>query len=150
VLGWVRGTVFPERVLHRVLYAVQFTRRVDRQGYVRFRHWRLYGERGLGGSAVSVWVYDGTLRLEYQTVLLAGYSITLQGDGKRIREVQHPRLTATQFRSPQLALFDLGPDEWLLSLRLPEYAPRQRGAPGGPVQLPLLPGATTAGEDRRR
>lgn len=125
-------------MLHRLLYAVQFTRRVDRQGDVRFRHWRLYGERGLAGSPVAVWVYDGARRLEYQTVLLAGYAITLQGGGKRIREVRHPRLAETQFRSPQLALFDLGPDEWLLALRLPEYAARRRGAPAGPVQLPLL------------
>lgn len=27
------------------------------------------------------------------------------------------------FRSPQLPLFELGPDDWLLYLRLPEYAP---------------------------
>ncbi len=138
VLGWVRGTTYPEDVLHRVLYAVQFTRHVDRHGYIRFRHWRLYGERGLAGAPVSVWVYDGSLRLEYQTVLLAGYSVVLQGDGKHIREVRHPRLAETRFRSPQLALFHLGPDEWLLALRLPEYAPRRRGTLAGPVQLPLL------------
>lgn len=44
----------------------------------------------------------------------------------------------TRFRSPPLALFDLGPDEWLLALWLLEYAPRTRGASAGPLQLPLL------------
>ncbi len=137
VLGWVRGTTYPEEVLRRVLYAVQFTRHVDRHGYIRFRHWRLYGERGLAGTSVSVWVYDGALRLEYQTVLLAGYSVALQGDRKHIREVSNPRLVGTRFRSPQLTLFDLGPDEWLLFLRLPAYAPRKRVTPSGSAQLPL-------------
>ncbi len=137
VLGWVQGTAYPEEVLRRVLYAVQFTRRVDRHGYIRFRHWRLYGERGLAGTPVAVWVYDGSLRLEYQTVLLSMYAVVLQGDGKHFREVKHPRLAETRFRSPQLTLFDLGPDEWLLFLRLPAYAPRKRVTPGGATQLPL-------------
>jgi len=62
-----------------------------------------------------------------------------------IREVQSPRLAETRFRSPQLALFELGPDEWLLYLRLPEYAPRHGGIARGPVQLPLLLDAPGAG-----
>jgi len=145
VLGWVRGLAYPEDVLHRVRYAVPFTRQVDRQGDVRFRRWRVYGERGLAGAPISVWVYDGALRLAYQTVQLAAYAVALHRDGRRIREVQSPRLAATRFRSPQLALFALGPDEWLRYLRLPEYAPRQGGIARGPVQLPLLLDAPGAG-----
>lgn len=49
----------------------------------------------------SVWVYDSSLQLEYQTVLLSRCSVALQGDGRHIREVQHPRLAETRFRSPQ-------------------------------------------------
>ncbi len=30
VLGWVRGVAYPEHVLHRVLYATQYTRHIDR------------------------------------------------------------------------------------------------------------------------
>lgn len=135
VLGWVQGTAYPEEVLRRVLYAVQFTRHVDRHGYIRFRQWRLYGERGLAGTPVAVWVYDGSLRLEYQTVLLSMYAVVLQGDGKHFREVKRLRLAKIRFRSPQLALFDRGPDEWLLFLRLPAYAPRKRVMPGGSTQL---------------
>ncbi len=51
------GRTFPEEVLFRALYATQFTRQIDRHGFVKFKHWRFYGERGLAGEDVSVWVY---------------------------------------------------------------------------------------------
>jgi hypothetical protein len=126
VLGWIRGTVHPEPVLHRALYALQFIRRVDPYGYVRLYHWRFYGELGLAGNAVAVWVYEGTLRLEYETVLLARYDVMHEPDGRHIREVTNPRLAITRYRSPQLALFELGYDDWLLYLRAPRSAPRRR------------------------
>src|SRR5438270_10296321 len=39
---------------------------IDRHGFVKFKHWRFYGERGLAGEDVSVWVYDGNLKVSYQ------------------------------------------------------------------------------------
>jgi hypothetical protein len=57
--GGVLGRTFPEEVLSRALYATQFTRQIDRHGFVKFKHWRFYGERGLDGEDVSVWVYEG-------------------------------------------------------------------------------------------
>lgn len=141
VLGWVHGTPYPEAMLHRALYTVQFMRRVDPHGYVRAFHWRFYGERGLAGKSITVWVYDGSLRLEYETVLLARYAITHERDGKHIREVTHPRLANTRFRSPQLPLFDLGPGDWLLYVRLPAYTPRKRIMQANGLQM-LLPVAT--------
>jgi len=53
-----------------VLYATQFTRHLDRHGYVRFRSWRFFGEDGLAGEEVSVWVYEDTLKIDYQTTAL--------------------------------------------------------------------------------
>jgi len=47
--------------------------------------------------------------------------------------VSNPRVAETVFRSPQLTLFDLGPDEWLLYWRMPSYAPRHRRQPGSKV-----------------
>jgi hypothetical protein len=125
VLGWVRGTLYPEQVLHRLLYATRYTRNIDRYGYIRLRNWRLYGERGLAGTPASVWVYDGSIRLEYDGVLLSVYSFEFEADGRHIREVRNPRLVDTPFHSPQPVLFDLGPDEWLLYLRAPDYSPRR-------------------------
>ncbi len=45
VLRGVLGRTFPEEVLSRALYATQFTRQIDRHGFVRFKHWRFYGPR---------------------------------------------------------------------------------------------------------
>ena len=54
VLRGVLGRTFPEEGLSRALYAAPFTRQIDHYGYVRFKHWRLYGELGLAGEDVSV------------------------------------------------------------------------------------------------
>ena len=137
VLDWVKGAVSPEAVLHRALYAIQFLRHVDPYGYVRVYHWRFYGEQGLAGKTVAVWLYEGTLRLDYESVLLARYSIVHEHDGKHISEVSNPRLATTRYRSPQLALFELGPKDWLPYVRLPAYARRKRTAPPKLIQLRL-------------
>jgi hypothetical protein len=56
-LRGVLGRTYPEEVLSWVLYATQFTRYLDRQGYIKFEHWRLFGENGLAREEVSVWVW---------------------------------------------------------------------------------------------
>jgi putative transposase len=124
VLRGVLGRTYPEEVLSRVLYATQFTRYLDKQGYVKFKHWRLFGEHGLAGEEVSVWVYESTLKIEYQTTALALYSVQLSQD-QQITEVTNPRRLETRFRSPQLDLWQLSNTEWLLALRRPEPAPRR-------------------------
>jgi hypothetical protein len=103
-----------EETLNRILFATRYTRYLDRHGYIRFHDWRLYGERGLAQHQVSVWVYEGTLKLEYQAVTLSKYRVERHDDRNHIKDVSQPRVAETVFRSPQLALFDLGPDEWLL------------------------------------
>jgi len=153
-MGWHKGTVYPESVLNRILFATRYTRYLNRFGYLRVQGWKLYGERGLSGSPVTVWVYDGSLTVEYQTVTLSQYSIEPAEDRKQIKQVSHPRLAQTPFRSPQLTLLDVGPDEWRLDFRAPLYQPR-RGirAISGMVQLPLfdpLPGAKAVGADEGR
>lgn len=52
--------------------------------------------------------------------------------------MSNPRLVETPFRSPQLALFDLGPDEWLLYWRAPDYAPARRKRRVEGLVQPLL------------
>lgn len=126
MLRGVLGRTYPPEVLSRVLYATQFTRHLDRHGYIRFQDWRLYGERGLAYQPVNVWAYEDTLKVEYQTTTLSHYRVERRDDRKRVTAVSHPRLTETIFRSPQLLLFDLGPDEWLLYWKAPAYAPRRR------------------------
>lgn len=139
VLGWHKGTMYPAGILDRILFATRYTRYLDQQGFLRFQNWKLYGERGLAKAPVTVWVYEGTLKIEHKAVTLSKYSVELQDDHKHLREVSYPRLADTPFRSPQLTLIDLTPHEWLLYWRVPAYAPRRtsRRVPGV-VQLPLF------------
>ena len=93
--------------------------------YVKFKHWRLFGENGLAGEEVSVWVYESTLKIEYQTTALALYSVQFS-QHQEIMEVTNPRRLETRFRSPQLDLWQLSETEWLLALRRPEPGPRKK------------------------
>jgi hypothetical protein len=126
VLRGVLGRTYPEEVLSRILYATQFTRHLDKHGYVKFRNWRFFGEDGLAGEEVSVWVYEGTLKIEYQATALSLYSITFQPDHKHILDVKNPRRIETHFRSPQLDLWQISDTEWLLALRRPEQGKRRK------------------------
>ena len=67
-----------------------------------------------------------------------GTLLSYERDGKHLRDVFHPRLAMTRYRSPQLPLFELGPDDWLLFVRIPAYAPGKRVTLAPSVQR-LLP-----------
>jgi hypothetical protein len=157
VIGWHKGTMYPEAVLDRILFATRYTRYLDKHGFLRFSNWKLYGERGLAHQPVSVWVYDGSLKIEHQAVTLSAYTVELQEDHRHLREVSNPRLADTPFRSPQLTLIDISPHEWVLYWRTPSYAPRRRSRVHGVEQLFLfdLPplekavGADATGEEGR-
>lgn len=139
VIGWQKGTMYPVEVLDRILFATRYTRYLDQHGFLRFQNWKLYSERGLAKAPVTVWVYEGSLKVEYKAVTLSKYTVELQEDRKHLREVSNPRLAETPFRSPQLTLIDLGPHEWLLYWRVPLYAPRRRMRHiPGLVQQPLF------------
>ena len=84
MLRGIIGHTFPEAVLSRALYATQFTRHLDKYGYLRFKHWHFLGENGLAGEEVSVWVYEGTLKVEHQATTLSLYSIRLSLDQQQI------------------------------------------------------------------
>ena len=139
------GRTFPEEVLSRALYATQFTRQIDRHGFVKFKHWRFYGERGLAGEDVSVWVYDGNLKVSYQATALSLYELSVEKDTGKIAEVTNARRLETHFRSPQLDLWQLSDTEWLLALRRPEPVARKKTRNIIPFaqQLPLPDFGTT-------
>ncbi len=138
VLRGVLGRTFPEEVLRRCLYATQFTRHLDRHGYVRFKKWRFYGEDGLASEEVSVWMYEGTLKIEYQTTTLSEYTLRFSPDHKQVQAVKNPRRIETQFVSPQLHLWRRGETEWLMVMPQPERHKRKiHRAKSGVVQLRL-------------
>jgi hypothetical protein len=136
VLGWVTGTPYAEEELRR-LFTVRFRRRLDRQGYVRFRHWRIYGERGLPGAESAVWLYGENLTVvHFAEEPLAQYKVAYANAGKRVREISAPRLFETPFQSPQMFLWEHGLSDWHVVIKLPEYAPRRRA--GTVAVQPLL------------
>ena len=65
------------------------------------------------------------------------YTVAWHEDNKHITEVSHARLVETSYRSPQLTLWTLGPDEWLLFKKLPDYAPCIKRKKLDVIQLPL-------------
>jgi len=137
VLRWVQGAWCAPTELDR-LFRVRAHRRVDGAGFVRFRNWRLYGERGLAGAEAAVWALGETLTLEYATDTLAQYTVAFEADERHIRAVRDPRLFATRYPARQPFLPTLDAVAWRPALRLPTYAARRPGPPGL-VQVPLFP-----------
>ena len=131
VLSWVAGQVVPVEQLHRIFYRTRFGRTLDKLGYVRFRHWRIYGEQGLATEPAAVWLYGETLTIEFADEALSQYRVRYQPGRRQLREVGEPRLFETPFHSPQLPLWELGDQDWLKVIRRPPYAPRseQRDRP---------------------
>lgn len=75
--------------------------------------------------------------MEYEDTDLAFYTVAWHEDNTHITEVSNPRVVETNYRSPQLTLWTLGPDEWLLFKKLPEYAARTKRKHVDVTQLPL-------------
>jgi hypothetical protein len=128
VLGWVHGTAIEPGDLDRAFWAARAGRRLDRHGYARFRHWRLYGEHGLRGEPVAVWLYGEHLTLEYKDEALSHFTVSYGPDGKGLRTVEAPQVFETAYRSPQLGLWELGDDQWRKALPVAPagHRPRRR------------------------
>ncbi len=136
VLGWYTGRQVTPEELHRLFYRTRFGRTLDRLGYVRFRHWRVYGERGLARERAAVWLYGETLTLEYADEPLAQYRVRYQPDKAHLAAIDAPLLFETPYQSPQLPLWELDDAEWLKVMRRPDDAPR--AARREPVAQPVL------------
>jgi putative transposase len=142
VLGWVHGAWCDPADLDR-LFRLRSTRVLDAAGAVRFRHWRLYGERGLAGEPVAVWVAGETLTIECRTEALVQYPVATEADGRRIRDVGAPTLLPHRYPSAQPFLPSLAETEWHPARQLAPYRPR-RPKPTGTRQEPLAVDAAVA------
>ncbi|MDP9373819.1 MAG: helix-turn-helix domain-containing protein [Chloroflexota bacterium] len=126
VLGWVSGKQRTPEELHRIFYSTRFGRKLDRVGYCRFRHWRVYGEQGLADTGVAVWLYGEHLTVEFADEPLAQYHVRYAPDKKHLNAVTLAQLFDTPHRAKQLPLWALGDGEWLKVIRLEPYAPRRQ------------------------
>lgn len=125
VLGWVHGAWCGSTDLDR-LFRLRSTQVLNASGSLRFRHWRLYGERGLAGKHAAVWIHGGTLTIEHATESLAQCGVALEADGRGLREVGEPRLYVTSHGSPQPFLPTFEAMEWRPAQRSAPYRARRR------------------------
>ena len=120
----MHGAWCEERDLER-LFRIRSQRRVDRSGYVRFRRWRIYGERGLAGESAAVWLFGETLTLDYQEEPLAQYRVEFEPDEKHLRTISDAKLFEHRYASPQPVLWEVPDGEWHKAIRLPPPRPRR-------------------------
>lgn len=143
VLGWVHGAWCAPADLDR-LFRLRTTRVLDANGSVRFRHWRLYGERGLAGERAAVWMAGETLTIESRAEALIQYRVALEPDGRRLREVADPTPLPHGHPSPQPFLAPLDETTWRPARKLAPYRPRRKREREIP-QEPLFVGDAEAG-----
>ncbi len=136
MLGWVHGAWCAPADLDR-LFRLRTTRVLDANGSVRFRHWRLYGERALAGERAAVWMAGETLTIESRAEALIQYRVALEPDGHRLREVADPTPLPHGHPSPQPFLAPLDETAWHPARKLAPYRPRRKREPGVP-QEPLV------------
>jgi transposase InsO family protein len=136
VLDWVRGRAVDPAELRRVFQQLQFTRTVNRHGYVSVQRFYLYAERGLSRRRVSVWICEGQLHIQYQETFLARYQCEYDRRQKRVGHIGEVTLYQTPYTSPQLELLELDDEQWLKVYQR-SYQRRRRHILQAAEQLPL-------------
>jgi putative transposase len=119
VLGWLRGRVVEPQRLRELFGRTEFLRTVNHYGFVSVQRFYLYAENGLARQRVSIWIYEGQLRIEYHKTLLARYRCIYDARHGQLQEVSAPTLYATAFRSPQLELIERDAEQWRKCQRRP-------------------------------
>jgi hypothetical protein len=126
--------------MYRAFSSICETRTLSKAGYVRFRDFWLYGERGLAGKKVLINIFPDTLALEYGEYPLAKYAVEGQPDDTHLRRVGNPRLYDHPYQSTQLELWPTGSVEWFVIIRAAPYGAHPRRKRGRLVflQTPLF------------
>lgn len=101
VLDGAQGRPIDAGTLRRAFFTLRYGRTLDVHGHARFRHWKIYGERGLAGCQVGLWLYDPQLTIEHWEEPLTQYRVTHAPGKRQLKAVTIHRLFETPFRSPQ-------------------------------------------------
>jgi transposase InsO family protein len=112
VLGWVKGRAVDMASLRQLFGRVELLRTVNRYGFVSVQRFYIYAEDGLSRQRVSIWIYEGQLRIEYDQTLLARYRCRYNPRQGRLEEVSDPTLYTTSFASNQIELIELDDEQW--------------------------------------
>ena len=86
-----------------------------------------------------MWLDAETLTVEYATDTLAQYRVAYEADGRRLKQVDEPRLHATAHASPQRFLAPLEETAWHPARRRAPYRPRRRRRGEGHQQWLVVP-----------
>ena len=119
VLGWLKGRGVEPQRLRQLFGRTEFLRTVNRHGFVSVQRFYLYAENGLSRHRVSIWLYEGQLRIEYHQTLLARYRCDYDPKHGQLQDVSEPILYATPFTLPQLELIELDDEQWRKFQRRP-------------------------------
>ena len=102
--GYVGTSVLQKN--YTVFYTkTRHLRRLNKVGFLKFRHWRLYGEYGLAQRQVVIWLYEEHVTVEFADAPLSQYEVEYQPNKKDFRQVTSKRLFETPYQSPQLPLW---------------------------------------------
>jgi transposase InsO family protein len=143
VLGWLRGRIVEPQRLRELFGRTEFLRTVNRYGFVSVQRFYLYAEQGLARQRVSIWIYEGQLRIEYHKALVARYRCIYDRTHGQLHDVNEPFFYPTPFASPQLELIELDDEQWHKFQRRPARNHAKRIAMFG-HQLSLLDLGTSA------
>ena len=124
VLGMIHGVWCEEAELDR-LFRLRAPRVFDRGGYLRYKRWRIYGERGLAGQRGAVWLFGDVLTVAYDEDALAQYRVRFARGSRRIAALTVERIYPSRYPSPQPYLWALDELEWHAVMPLPPYQARR-------------------------
>jgi len=106
VLGWFHGRHVDLPTLREVFELLYAQRTADRAGYIRYDHWRIYGEEGLARRKANVWLMKETLTIALGDVPVTQYGVAYAPDGRHLAEVRELNAYPSPIRSPQARLWD--------------------------------------------
>ncbi len=124
VLGLIQGVWCDDAELDR-LFRLRSERVFDRGGYLRYKRWRIYGERGLAGQRGAVWLFGEVLTVAYDQEPLAQYQVKYARASGRIAALTEERIYPPRFPSLQPYLWTLDDLEWHAVMPLPPYEARR-------------------------
>ena len=106
VLGDARGKQIEPADLQRAFGQRYCQRMTDARGFVRIGRWKIYVEEALPRTQIQLSFWEGRLRAEYQSKILAEYRCKWGKKSARPAAISQPIHHDHPFQSRQMPLFD--------------------------------------------
>jgi hypothetical protein len=106
VLGDAKGAQIEPVDLQRAFGQRYCQRMTDARGFVRIGRWKIYIEEALPRTQIQLSFWEGRLRAEYQSQILAEYRCTWGKKSARRQRSHNPFTTIILSQSRQMTLFD--------------------------------------------